>query len=191
MRVAVFTGSRVGADPAYADSARELGAGLAAAGIGIVYGGAHVGLMGVLADAAIARGGEIIGVMPEQLIEAEVGHRGLTRLEVVTSMHERKARMAELADGFCALPGGTGTLEELFEVWTWQQLGLHAKPIALLDSAGYWAPLLAFLDAQVDAGFVRPADRDALVVATSSVDLLDALAGWRPPVSKLAGPLER
>jgi uncharacterized protein (TIGR00730 family) len=190
MRVAVFAGSRSGSRPEYADSARELATGLAGAGVGIVYGGAHVGLMGVLADAALAAGGEIIGVMPQDLIDAEIGHRGLTSLEIVTSMHERKARMAELADAFCALPGGAGTLEELFEVWTWQQLGLHTKPIALLNSAGFWDPLLAALDAQVGTGFVRAADRAALLVPTTSAELLAGMSTWRVPTSKLAAPLE-
>jgi uncharacterized protein (TIGR00730 family) len=190
MRVAVFTGSSPGSVPAFAESARELGAGLAAAGVGIVYGGAHVGLMGVVADAALAAGGEVIGIIPQDLVDREIAHSGLTRLEVVRDMHERKARMAELADAFCALPGGTGTLEELFEVWTWQQLGLHAKPLALLDSEGFWAPLLALVDAQVSGGFVRPADRDALLVARSAAELLERLAAWRPPAPKGA-PVDR
>jgi uncharacterized protein (TIGR00730 family) len=188
MRVAVFTGSRSGADPAFADSARELGSGLAAAGVGIVYGGAWVGLMGVVADAALEAGGEVVGVIPQGLVDQEVAHARLTRLEIVDSMHERKARMAELADAFCALPGGSGTLEELFEVWTWQQLGIHAKPIALLDSGGFWAPLLALVNAQVSAGFVRAADRDGLLVAHSSGELLARLAGWRVPSPKVPPP---
>ena len=154
---------------------------MAERGIGIVYGGAWVGLMGALADAALAAGGEVIGVIPQALIEREIGHPGLTELRIVDSMHERKALMAELADGFVALPGGIGTLEELFEVWTWAQLGLHAKPCALLDTDGFYGPLVAFLDHLVDAGFVREAHRGMLLTAHSPEELLTAFATYRPP----------
>lgn len=188
MRVAVFTGSSPGSSPAYAAAAADLGQELAKAGVGVVYGGAHVGLMGVVADAALAAGGEVLGVMTEALMGAEIGHTGLTRLEVVTTMHERKARMAELADAFCALPGGVGTLEELFEVWTWQLIGLHGKPVALLDVAGFWAPLLGLVDAQVEGGFVRPEQRATLLVAGSAAELLDQVAAWDPPARKWASP---
>lgn len=136
MRAAVFLGSSTGRDPRFAAAAAEFGAALAAAGVGIVYGGASVGLMGVLADAALAAGGEVIGVIPGELFAAEIPHPGITRMEVVTTMHERKALMAELADGFAALPGGLGTLDELIEILTWQQIGLHAKPVALVDAGG-------------------------------------------------------
>ncbi len=166
MRVAVFAGSSPGALPEYQTAAYEAGRSLAGAGIGLVYGGASVGLMGAVADGALAAGGEVIGVLPGELFSADIQHQGLTRLEVVGSLHQRKALMADLADGFAALPGGLGTLDELFEVLTWRQLGLHAKPIVLVDVAGYWSALLALLDAQVAAGFVQQASlRDALRVS--------------------------
>ncbi|MPZ60373.1 MAG: TIGR00730 family Rossman fold protein [Propionibacteriales bacterium] len=188
MRLAVFTGSSMGRHEEYAHTARALGRHLAERGVGIVYGGAHVGLMGALADAALAAGGDVTGVMPRNLVDAEIAHTGLTRLDVVDSMHERKARMAALADGFVALPGGIGTLEELFEVWTWQRIGLHTKPVALLDVAGYWTGLLTFLDTQVAEGFVRPADREALLLVDELDRLLPALDAWRPTPSKLTDP---
>src|SRR5438270_7658744 len=144
-RLCVFCGSSKGRLPAYAEDARQLGSALVRAGLGLVFGAGHVGLMGVLADAVLAAGGEAIGVIPQGLVDQELAHRSLTRLEVVGSMHERKARMAELADGFLALPGGYGTLEELFEVVTWKQLRLHAKPIGLLNAAGFFDPLLAWI----------------------------------------------
>jgi uncharacterized protein (TIGR00730 family) len=175
MRIAVFLGSSVGRKPEYAAAAAQTGRLLAGAGLGIVYGGASVGLMGVLADAALAAGGEVIGVMPGGLFSAEVPHQGLTRLEVVSSMHERKARMAELADGFVALPGGIGTLEELMEMLTWHQLRLHGKPVALLDVDGFWDGLLEFLDRLVEDGFLPPASRGWLVRAASPGDLLRVL----------------
>ncbi len=180
MRVCVFCGSSDGARPEYLQAARAVGAGLAGRGVGIVYGGAHVGMMGALADAALAAGGEVVGVIPRTLWDREVAHTGITSLRVVTTMHERKALMAELSDAFLALPGGIGTLEELFEVWTWAQLGIHAKPVALLDVAGYYAPLVAFLDSSVAEGFVRPAQRAALLVDDSPARLLDRLAPHSP-----------
>jgi len=145
-RLCVFCGSSPGHDPAHGASAAQLGRVLAERGIGLVYGGGRVGLMGILADAALAAGGEVIGVIPQALLDREIGHRGLTQLRVVDSMHARKALMGELAEGFIALPGGIGTLEELFEVWSWAQLGLHRKPCGLLDVNGFFAPLVDFLD---------------------------------------------
>jgi uncharacterized protein (TIGR00730 family) len=180
-RLCVFCGSNVGRDPAYVRLAEALGATLAKRGIGIVYGGGRVGLMGALADAALVAGGEVIGVMPQALIDREIGHRGLTQLRIVGSMHERKALMAELADGFVALPGGVGTLEELFEVWTWAQLGLHTRPCGVLDSDGFYAPLVAFLDHLVETGFVRPEHRAMLLSARSPEELLAAFAAYRAP----------
>jgi uncharacterized protein (TIGR00730 family) len=166
MRVAVYAGSSPGALPEFMTAADAVGRSLARAGVGLVYGGASVGLMGAVADGALAAGGEVIGVLPGELFSREIQHQGLTRLEVVGSLHERKALMAELADGFAALPGGLGTLDELFEVLTWRQLGLHDKPIVLVDVAGYCSALVALLDAQVAAGFVQQASlREALLVA--------------------------
>jgi len=181
-RVCVFCGSSPGARPEYRATAEALGRMLAARGLGLVYGGGNVGLMGVLADAALAAGGEVIGVIPRALVDLEVAHTGLRDLRIVDSMHERKAAMAELAGAFVALPGGIGTLEELFEVWTWAQLGLHAKPCALLDVAGYYAPLVAFLEHAVAARFLRPVHRAMLTVTADPQALLDHLAAYSPPV---------
>ena len=180
-RLCLFCGSSAGARPAYLEAARALGRLLADRGIGLVYGGASVGLMGAAADAALAAGGAVHGVIPHGLVARELAHPGLTALHVVGTMHERKARMAELADAFVALPGGLGTLEELFEVWTWAQLGVHRKPVALLDTDGYWAPLLAFLGHARAEGFVRPAHLDALLVERAAAALLDRLATHEPP----------
>jgi uncharacterized protein (TIGR00730 family) len=191
-RLCVFCGSSTGDAPAYAAAARALGTTLARRGIGLVYGGASVGLMGAVADAALEAGGDVIGVMPEALAKKELAHAGLTELRIVGSMHERKALMAELSAGFIALPGGLGTLEELFEVWTWAQLGYHAKPCALLNVAGFYDPLIAFLDGVVAHRFLKPAHRDMLVVAEDSDALLDRLAAYRPPdVGKWIGPADR
>jgi uncharacterized protein (TIGR00730 family) len=173
--VTVFAGSSMGTDPRYAAAAADLGAGLARAGIGVVYGGAGLGLMGVLAQGALGADGEVTGVIPELLLDAEAADFSLTRLEVVGSMHERKALMADLADGFVALPGGLGTLDELFEILTWRQLRLHRKPVMLLDVGGYWAPLLALVDAQVQAGFVPAASRAALLRVTSPAEVVARL----------------
>jgi uncharacterized protein (TIGR00730 family) len=181
-RICVFCGSSPGARPAYLTAARSLGGTLARRGLGLVYGGASVGLMGAVADAALAEGAEAIGVIPGALERKELGHRGLTRLEVVGSMHERKARMSELADGFVALPGGMGTLEELSEILTWAQLGLHRKPCGLLDVDGYWQPLVAFFDHAVEEGFLRAEHRRLVVVEREPDALLERLAAWRPPV---------
>jgi uncharacterized protein (TIGR00730 family) len=186
-RVCVYCGSSPGDRPDYADLARELGRTLAARGLGLVYGGGHVGLMGTLADAVLAAGGEVTGIIPQRLVDAEVAHHGLTSLEIVGSMHERKARMAELADAFIALPGGFGTLDELFEILTWAQLGLHGKPCGLIDFDGYYTPLVAWADSAVRAGFVRPAHRKLLMVDTDIACLLDRLADHDPtPLSKWA-----
>jgi uncharacterized protein (TIGR00730 family) len=158
-------------------------------GIGLVYGGGNVGLMGAVADAALAAGGEVIGVIPEDLMAREVGHHGLSELQVVGSMHERKLRMAELSDGFVALPGGIGTIEELVEVWTWSQLGIHAKPCGLLEVAGYYRPLLAFFDRAVEEGFLRAQHRSALHSDDEPERLLEAMAAWQPPrLGKWADP---
>jgi uncharacterized protein (TIGR00730 family) len=174
-RLCVFCGSSSGNDPAYGALAAQLGRFLAQRRIGVVYGGGRAGLMGTLADAALAAGGEVIGVIPQSLMDREHGHVGLTELRVVDSMHSRKALMAELSDGFAALPGGIGTMEELFEVWTWAQLGFHEKPCALLDTGGFFTPLVGFLDQLVTAGFLRPASRAILTVASSPEELLSQL----------------
>jgi uncharacterized protein (TIGR00730 family) len=181
--VCVFCGSNGGADPAYLAAAEAVGAGLAQRGIRVVYGGGRVGLMGALADSARAAGGEVVGVMPQALVDREIGHTGIDDLRVVATMHERKALMVELADAFVALPGGIGTLEELFEVYTWAQLGIHAKPLALLDVAGYYEPLAAFLDHAVEQQFLRADMRGVLAVADSVEAVLDAFERWRPPAT--------
>ena len=168
----VFVGSSPGSSPVYADAARALGEHLGRVGTTLVYGGAKVGLMGVVADAALAAGGDVVGVIPSSLVEREIAHDGLTELHVVKTMHERKQLMADLGDAFVALPGGVGTLEELVEVWTWQQLGLHAKPVALLDVDDYWTPLLALVERMVSAGFLSAAAQRALVVADNPEQLL-------------------
>src|SRR5512134_2140592 len=182
-RICVYCGSNAGARPAYAAAAQGLARACAERGLGLVYGGGNVGLMGVLADAALELGSEVIGVIPRALAEREVAHTGVTKLEVVSSMHDRKARMAELADAFLALPGGLGTLEELFEVWTWTQLGFHAKPCGLLDVEGYYAPLVAFLDRAVAGGFMRAEHSAALRVGGDAASLLEELARERPAAS--------
>ncbi len=170
--VCVFCGSSLGNDPQYAQHARELGQLLAAGGIRLVYGGGNVGLMGEVADAALKAGGEVLGVIPQMLAEREVAYLDVTELRVVTSMHERKAIMAEESDAFVALPGGIGTFEELFEVFTWAQLAIHQKPIGLLNTAGYYAPLLAFLEHAVSQRFMTAATHNLLRVATTPADLL-------------------
>jgi uncharacterized protein (TIGR00730 family) len=180
-RVCVFTGSNRGVRPEYGEAAGELGRLLAGRGIGVVYGGARVGLMGTLADAALAAGGEVVGVIPAALVAKEVAHAGLTDLRVVDSMHQRKALMSDLADAFIALPGGWGTLEEFFEVLTWAQLGLHRKPCGLLNVHGYFDGLLAFLSHTIDEGFVRPEYAAMIAVATTPEALLDRLASAAPP----------
>ncbi len=179
--VCVFCGSRSGDDPAYAEVARVLGETLAQAGIELVYGGGHVGLMGVVADAALAAGGNVTGVMPQALVDREIAHTGLTRLHVVGSMHERKATMSELSEGFVALPGGTGTLEEFFEVLTWAQLGEHGKPCGLLNVAGYYDPLLAVFDHMMNRGFLSEPHRAMVLVETEPTALLERFEDYSPP----------
>ncbi|WP_288440312.1 TIGR00730 family Rossman fold protein [uncultured Pseudomonas sp.] len=180
--ICVFCGASIGTNPAYREAAVALGEAIARRGMTLVYGGGAVGLMGTVADAAMAAGGEVIGIIPESLMNAEIGHKGLSRLEVVDGMHARKARMAELSDAFIALPGGLGTLEELFEVWTWGQLGYHAKPLGLLDVNGFYEKLGGFLDHIVEEGFVRPAHRAMLLLAQQADQLLDAMAHFESPV---------
>ena len=174
-RVAVFCGSRVGAHAAYAEAAAAVGATLADRGCELVYGGAHVGLMGVLADAALGRGGRVTGVIPSSMVERELAHRGVTDLRIVGGMHERKALMASLADAFLVLPGGMGTLDELCEILTWAQLGIHAKPVGLVNVRGYWTGFLQFLDTAVADGFLRPADRANLKCDDDVASLIDRL----------------
>src|SRR4051812_25425508 len=180
-RICVFCGASPGARPEYREATAELARLLAEEGIGVVYGGGGVGLMGALADAVLAQGGEVTGVIPRALVDREIAHRDVTDMRVVGSMHERKALMAELADAFVALPGGLGTLEELFEVYTWAQLGLHRKPCALLNVAGYYGPLEAMLDHAVDQRFLRPETRAMLVRDDSLDGLLERFAAWQPP----------
>ena len=181
MRLCVFCGSSPGRNPAYMEAARQLGTLLAQEGIGLVYGGASVGLMGAVADAARAGGGEVIGVIPRALATVEVAHTGLDDLRVVKSMHQRKALMAELSDGFIALPGGIGTLEELFEVWTWGALGEHAKPCGLLNVAGFYNGLAEFMDHVAGEEFLKPEYRAMLHVENEPEALLAAFARYVPP----------
>jgi uncharacterized protein (TIGR00730 family) len=178
--ICVFCGSNRGADPAYLKAAEDVGRGLAERDMRLVYGGSKSGMMGALADAARHAGGEVTGVIPEAIFDLEMGHIGIDDLRVVGSMHERKAVMAELADAFIALPGGIGTLEELFEVYTWGQLGIHDKPLGLMDVAGYYEPLVTFLDHAVHERFLRPATRARLAVSDNLDDLLAALAAAEP-----------
>ncbi len=172
--ICVYCGSNKGNNPIYAAQARVLGERLAADGIALVYGGGNVGLMGIVADAVLAGGGEVIGVIPQQLVDWEVAHRGVSRLEIVDSMHTRKARMFELADGFVALPGGFGTLDEMFEMLTWRQLGLGKKPCAFLDVAGFWQPLMTMLDTMVRERFLHAEQRQDLWHG----DDIDTLLAW-------------
>ena len=178
--VCVFCGSNPGNDPVYADAARAMGAEIARRGLVLVYGGGAVGLMGIVADAALAAGGEVHGIIPRALREKEVGHHHLTRLEIVETMHIRKARMAELSDGFIAMPGGIGTFEELFEIWTWGQLGIHNKPLAFLNVAGFYDPLAVFLDNTVEAGFLKQTHRAMAITDTQPATLLDRMEQYVP-----------
>lgn len=182
----VFCGSSLGKHQDYAAVAHELGSCFAEAGITLVYGGGKVGLMGAVADATLAAGGRVLGVMPEHLVSQEIAHTGLSELHVVSSMHERKEKMAALADGFVALPGGAGTFEELFEQWTWAQLGIHAKPCALLNTKGYFDPLLTMIDGMVAEGFMKPAYRDMLIVSEAPAALLERIGSYLPPSPKWA-----
>ena len=181
-RVCVFCGSSPGKSAGFMDSAARLGQELAARNIGLVYGGAKVGLMGKVADSVLEGGGEVIGVIPQSLMRKEVAHDGLTQLQVVGSMHERKAAMVDLADGFIALPGGLGTLEELFEVMTWAQLGFHQKPCAMLNVNGYYDSLTAFLDHAVEQAFVKDNHRNMLILDEQPADLLQRMFAYQPPV---------
>jgi uncharacterized protein (TIGR00730 family) len=190
-RVCVYAGSNLGSDPVYADAAKALAHLLAERGIGLVYGGGHVGLMGVLADAALAAGGEVIGVMPQALVDREIGHRGLTELRIVGSMHDRKALMADLSDAFVAVPGGIGTLEELIEIYTWSQLGIHSKACGVLNVRGYYDALAAFLDHAVEEGFLRPQHRAVLSIAADPGELLDRLDAFEPPTVRKWLELDR
>ena len=180
----IFCGSSEGARPAYVGAAREMGALMARRGLTLIYGGGRVGLMGAVADAALGEGGEVVGVMPEALVSKEISHEGLTKLHVVGSMHERKMLMNDLSDGFVALPGGFGTLEEFFEVLSWAQLGIHAKPCALLDVDGFWEPLASLFDHAVDEGFVHPDHRSLVLTEGDPARLLDAMGRHSPPGTK-------
>lgn len=180
-RICVFCGSSAGNEPVYTDIGRQVGADLAKAGIGVVYGGATIGVMGAVADGAMEAGGEVIGIIPEAITEYEVSHHGINQLHVVDNMHTRKAMMADLSDAFIALPGGIGTLEELFEVWTWGQLGYHDKPFGLLDVKDYWTPLEDFLDSMTAKGFLRPQHRAMVMNETDLGTLLARFEAYAPP----------
>lgn len=179
-RICVFCGSSAGNRPKYRAYAEELGAELVRRNIGLVYGGGNVGLMGAIADSVLKAGGEAVGVIPEHLMAREIGHKQLTKLHVVRSMHERKALMADLSDAFIALPGGFGTLEEFFEVLTWSQLGLHAKPCGILNVLDYYSPLLAMLDRAVDERFLKAQNRALILARETPTELLQALEEWSP-----------
>lgn len=183
-RLTVFTGSAVGSSPQYKTAAEHFAQAVVHTGSGIVYGGGKVGLMGVVADSALAAGGEVIGVIPESLVHGEIGHLGLSKLHVVPDMHTRKTKMADLGDGFVALPGGAGTLEELFEIWTWQQLGIHTKPVGLYDVDGFWQPLLTMLDHMTAQGFISSRFRETMIVDNDPAALLDAMSNWQPLTPK-------
>jgi uncharacterized protein (TIGR00730 family) len=180
-RICVYCGSSVGGRPAYKEAAQCLGELMAERGIGLVFGGGCIGLMGVVADAVLARGGEAIGVIPQSLVRREIGHRGVTKLHVVETMHQRKALMADLSDAFIALPGGYGTLEEICETITWSQLGIQQKPCGLLNIENYWDGMLQFLDHAVEEEFVRPENRPLVLVASSPEGMLERLVSWAPP----------
>lgn len=180
-RVCIFCGSYSGLRLEYAAAARATAAALVRSGLGLVYGGGRVGLMGIVADEVLRLGGSVIGVIPRALREREVGHEGLSELHVVETMHERKAKMSDLADAFIALPGGLGTIEEIFEIWTWAQLGMHRKPCGFLDVAGYYAPLAAFLDHATAEGFIRPPLRGAAIFESDPDALLRRFAAYEPP----------
>ncbi len=184
MRICVFCGSSFGRAPAYQEMAARLGDCIAERGIGLVYGGASVGLMGAVADAAVRRGGDVIGILPDALAELEIAHDNLGELRIVQSMHERKKQMADLSDAFIALPGGIGTLEETFEVWTWSQLSIHAKPVGLLNVGGYYDRLIEFLDHVVAEDFVKPVHRDILIADNDPATLIDRLAAADVPTER-------
>ncbi|WP_076068729.1 TIGR00730 family Rossman fold protein [Sphingomonas montana] len=180
-RLAIYCGSATPADPVYIDSARAIGRRLAERGIGVVYGGGRLGLMGAVADGALAAGGEVIGVIPDALVAAEVAHLGCTELHTVRTMHERKQLFTDLSDGFVTIPGGTGTMDELWEAMSWAQLGYHAKPVGLLNVAGYYDLLVGFVTKMAEVGFLRPEHREILVVDTELDRLIDRMAAYVPP----------
>ena len=184
MKVAVYCGSRSGSEPLYAEKARELGEFFGNNGIDLVFGGGHVGLMGIIADAVLASGGKAYGVIPEHLVNRELAHAGLTELFVVSNMHERKAKMTELADGFVALPGGIGTLEEIFEAWTWGQLGFHKKPCAFYNVNGFYDSLLEMVKTMVTTGFVKQQYLDMVVLAQTPAELVDRFRAYTAPQEK-------
>ena len=187
-RLAIYCGSATPADTIYIEAARAVGRTLAERGIGVVYGGGRLGLMGAVADSALAAGGEVIGVIPQALVDAEVAHRGLSELHVVEGMHARKAAFTDLSDGFVTIPGGTGTMDELWEALSWAQLGYHADPVGLLNTAGYYDHLIAFWEKMGEVGFLRPQHRDLLIVADTLDVLLDHMAAHVPtqPIVKMA-----
>jgi uncharacterized protein (TIGR00730 family) len=182
-RVCVFCGSSAGLDPAYAEAARALGRALVERGLELVYGGGSIGLMGACADEVLARGGRVTGVIPRTLFDREVGHRGLTEIHLVDTMHERKALMADMADAFVVLPGAFGTLDESFEILTWAQLGIHAKPIVLVSTGGFWRPLVALIDHMVETGFLKAENRALLNVVATPDEALELALRWKPPVA--------
>lgn len=186
-RLAVYCGSSTTVDPRFIDSARAVGGALAARGIGVVYGGGRLGLMGAVADGALAAGGEVIGVIPQALVALEVAHRGLSELHVVDTMHQRKQAFTDLSDGFVTLPGGTGTMDELWEAMSWAQIGYHAKPVGLLNVAGFYDGLLRFVATMAEAGFLRPQHRDLLIAGDDLDDLLARMAAYRPgqPITRM------
>jgi uncharacterized protein (TIGR00730 family) len=188
VRICVFCGSSPGNDSAYADAARSVGQGLAENGCDLVYGGGRAGLMGVVADAVLAAGGKVTGVIPRALVNQEIVHAGLTQLLVVQTMHERKTKMADLADGFIALPGGVGTLEEIFEQWGWARLGIHGKPCAFFDVKGFFEPVRTMLDQMLRAGFMRREHTDIITFASDLGQILEAFRSYEPPSSRWFPP---
>jgi len=187
-RLAVYCGSATPADPAYIEVARLVGRTFAERGIGLVYGGGRLGLMGALADSALEAGGEVIGVIPEALVNTEVAHRGLTELHVVSGMHQRKQLFTDLSDGFVTIPGGTGTMDELWEAMSWAQLGYHAKPVGLLNALGFYDHLIAFVAKMAEVGFLRPVHQNILIVSDTLDDLLTRMAAHQPhtPIFKMS-----
>ncbi|MEZ0496199.1 TIGR00730 family Rossman fold protein [Sphingomonas sp. IW22] len=187
-RIAVYCGSATPADPTYIECARLVGRTLAERGIGVVYGGGRLGLMGAVADSALAAGGEVIGVIPQALVDAEVAHRGLTSLETVSTMHERKQRFTDLSDAFLTLPGGTGTMDELWEAMSWSQIGYHSNPVGLLNWQGFYDPLVSFVDRMADVGFLRPQHRDILIVDGDLNRLVERMDAYQPhvPITRMA-----
>ena len=186
-RLAVYCGSATPSDPVYMETARQVGRTLAERGIGVVYGGGRLGLMGAVADSALAAGGEVIGIIPRALVDAEVAHRGLTELQVVDTMHQRKQAFTDLSDGFVNLPGGTGTMDELWEALSWAQIGYHAKPVGLLNTAGYYDHLIAFYAKMGEVGFLRPQHQEILIVDAELDGLLAQMAAAQPvvPIAQL------